>query len=180
MTKQQAAGCKKEHRRTQFQVIISGKLALGVAPASAPASGDQHLGGSMVIKFGQTSDGSDDSISFQPVERLKVYLFGAIVLFASFGMGETVYRLLFSEFDGPRTAFPSKLYSDWLLPGWQLSSSEIFTETVRSGEQDLTSYGLAIIRSAAHWKESLRWPIRRKISSRSESSARRLTGLSGR
>jgi len=34
------------------------------------------------------------------MERLKVYLFGATVLFASFGMGEAVYRLLFSEFDG--------------------------------------------------------------------------------
>ena len=41
----------------------------------------------MAIKFVQTPSGTDDSISFQPVERLKVYLFGAIVLFASFGMG---------------------------------------------------------------------------------------------
>ena len=40
------------------------------------------------------------------MERLKVYLFGAIVLFASFGMGETVYRLLFSEFDGARDRIP--------------------------------------------------------------------------
>ncbi|HWO39913.1 MAG TPA: hypothetical protein VNO32_64925 [Candidatus Acidoferrum sp.] len=47
-----------------------------------------------------TRDASDDSVRFQPMERLKVYLFGATVLFASFGMGEAVYRLLFSEFDG--------------------------------------------------------------------------------
>jgi len=43
----------------------------------------------------RTGDGSDDSIRFKPMERLKVYLFGATVLFASFGMGEAVYRLLF-------------------------------------------------------------------------------------
>ena len=44
----------------------------------------------MAIKFVRTRDGSDDSIRFQPMERLKVYLFGATVLFASFGMGEAV------------------------------------------------------------------------------------------
>ena len=60
----------------------------------------------MVIKFVQTADGSDDSIRFQLIERLKVYLFGALVLFASFGMGETVYRLLFSEFDGAKDRIP--------------------------------------------------------------------------
>jgi hypothetical protein len=40
------------------------------------------------------------------MERLKVYLFGATVLFASFGMGEAVYRLLFSEFDGMTDRIP--------------------------------------------------------------------------
>jgi hypothetical protein len=60
----------------------------------------------MSIKFAQTPDGEDDSARFQLVERMKVYLFGAIVLFASFGMGETVYRLLFSEFDGAKDRIP--------------------------------------------------------------------------
>src|SRR5580698_11637742 len=60
----------------------------------------------MVIKILQSPDGSDDSIRFQLIERVKVYLFGAIVLFASFGMGETVYRLLFSEFDGAKDRIP--------------------------------------------------------------------------
>jgi len=54
----------------------------------------------MATDFVRTRDGSDDSIRFQPMEHLKVHLFGATVLFASFGMGEAVYRLLFSEFDG--------------------------------------------------------------------------------
>src|ERR1700722_3892231 len=54
----------------------------------------------MTINFVRTHDGRDDSTDFQPMERLKVYLFGTTVLFASFGMGEAVYRLLFSEFEG--------------------------------------------------------------------------------
>jgi len=43
------------------------------------------------------------------MERLKVYLFGATVLFASFGMGEVVYRLLFSEFDGITDRIPIEI-----------------------------------------------------------------------
>jgi hypothetical protein len=71
-----------------------------------PTGGDQSFEGSMVIKLMQTPDGSDDSMRFQLIERLKVYSFGAIVLFASFGMGETVYRLLFSVFDGAKDRIP--------------------------------------------------------------------------
>jgi hypothetical protein len=52
----------------------------------------------MAIKFVQTRDGSDDSIRLQPMERLKVYLFGV--------MGEAVYKLLFSEFDGATDRIP--------------------------------------------------------------------------
>src|ERR1700693_396943 len=60
----------------------------------------------MTINFVGTHDGRDDSTDFQPMERLQVYLFGATVLFASFGMGEAVYRLLFSEFDGATDRIP--------------------------------------------------------------------------
>ena len=60
----------------------------------------------MAIKLVRTRDGGDDSLRFQPMERLKVYFFGATVLFASFGMGEAVYRLLFSEFDGATDRIP--------------------------------------------------------------------------
>ena len=63
----------------------------------------------MAINSVRTRDGSDDSIRFQPMERLNVYLFGATVLFASFGMGEAVYRLLFSEFDGITYRIPIEL-----------------------------------------------------------------------
>ena len=60
----------------------------------------------MAINFVRTRDGNDDSIRLQPMERLKVYLFGTTVLFASFGLGEAVYRLLFSEFDGATDRIP--------------------------------------------------------------------------
>jgi hypothetical protein len=40
------------------------------------------------------------------MERLIVYLFGTTVLFAALGMGEAVYRLLFSEFDGATDRLP--------------------------------------------------------------------------
>jgi hypothetical protein len=60
----------------------------------------------MAINFLRTHDAIDDLIGFQPIERLKVYLFGATILFASFGMGEAVYRLLFSDFDGATDRIP--------------------------------------------------------------------------
>jgi len=60
----------------------------------------------MAINFVRTRDRGDDSLRFQPMERLKVYFFGATVLFASFGMGEAVYKLLFSEFDGATDRIP--------------------------------------------------------------------------
>ena len=60
----------------------------------------------MAIKFVRARDGGDDSLRFQPMERLKVYFFGVTVLFAALGMGEAVYRLLFSEFDGATDRLP--------------------------------------------------------------------------
>ena len=71
----------------------------------------------MAINFVRTRDASDDFIRFQPVERLKVYLFGATVLFASFGMGEAVYRLLFSEFDGATDRIPVEVLFGLVFAG---------------------------------------------------------------
>ena len=62
-----------------------------------------------MINLVRTREERDESIQFQPIEWLKVYLFGATVLFASFGMGEAVYRLLFSEFDGITDRIPVEL-----------------------------------------------------------------------
>jgi hypothetical protein len=62
----------------------------------------------MAINSAREHEGTD-STQFQPSERLKAYLFGATVLFASFGMGEAVYRLLFSDFDGTTDRIPLEL-----------------------------------------------------------------------
>lgn len=43
---------------------------------------------------------------FQQTESLEVYLIGITVLFASLGLGEAVYRLAFSDFDGARDRLP--------------------------------------------------------------------------
>jgi hypothetical protein len=53
-------------------------------------------------------------------------------------------------------------------------------DTVRRGVHDLTSFGLAIIKSAAPWKKLHHQLTLRKTSSRSESFAKRWIGLSGR
>ena len=85
-------------------VILPG---LGLVRCLRTRDSDQSfMGESMAINLEQTRDGNDDSRRFQPMERLKAYLFGVTVLFASFGAGEAVYRLLFSEFDGTTDRIP--------------------------------------------------------------------------
>lgn len=54
-------------------------------------------------------------IRFRPIERLSAYLLGATVLFASFGMGEAVYRILFSEFDGATDRIPIEILCGLIL-----------------------------------------------------------------
>ena len=98
----------RHYRRVEFQVIISARLAL-VPLIATSGTLTNHLGGRMAINFVRTRDGNDDSIRLQPMERLKVYLFGTTVLFASFGMGEAVFRLLFSEFDGATDRIPAEV-----------------------------------------------------------------------
>ena len=71
----------------------------------------------MAMNVVRTRDGIDDSIRFQLMERLKVYLFGVTVLFASFGMGEAVYRLLFLEFDGITDRIPVEVLFGLVLAG---------------------------------------------------------------
>lgn len=60
----------------------------------------------MALNLVRTRYRGNGSLRFQPMERLSVCFFGATVLFASFGMGEAVYRLLFSEFDGATDRIP--------------------------------------------------------------------------
>ncbi len=43
------------------------------------------------------------------MQRLKLLLFGTVVVFASLGAGEAVYRLLFLDFDGARDRLPIEI-----------------------------------------------------------------------
>ena len=90
---------------SEFQVIIS--LGLALVPLLRLGNIDKSLWRSMAINI--ESETNDDSNHFQPMERLKVYLFGVTILFASFGAGEAVYRLLFSEFDGATDRVPIEI-----------------------------------------------------------------------
>ena len=60
----------------------------------------------MAIEFMRTRRTGDRFIRFQQAEGLEVYLVGTTVLFASLGLGEAVYRLAFSDFDGARDRLP--------------------------------------------------------------------------
>jgi hypothetical protein len=71
----------------------------------------------MTIELMRTRHRGDDSIHFQQTEGLLVYLVGAAVLFASLGLGEAVYRLVFSDFDGARDRLPIEALFGLVL-GW--------------------------------------------------------------
>jgi hypothetical protein len=60
----------------------------------------------MAIEFLQIRRTGDQEVRFQQAESLQVYFIGITVLFASLGLGEAVYRLAFSDFDGARDRLP--------------------------------------------------------------------------
>jgi hypothetical protein len=71
----------------------------------------------MAIEFMRTRRTGDRFIRFQQAEGLEVYLVGTTVLFASLGLGEAVYRLAFSDFDGARDRLPIEALFGLIL-GW--------------------------------------------------------------
>ena len=95
--------------------------------------------------------------AFYPMERLQVYLFGATVLFASFGMGEAVYRLLLSEFDRITDRIPIELLFG-LVFAWLATKfvGGIYRNRKREA-RGTTSFELEIVKYEALWKESIRW-----------------------
>src|SRR5438105_15641090 len=122
----------------------------------------------MAIKIEQTRDGDYDSLTFQPMERLKVYLFGLTVLFASFGRVKRSIASCFPSSTARPIVFRLKGCLVWYLRGSPLSSSEAFTEVVRRGAHASISFWLGIIKYEALWKESLRWLTHRETNNRSE------------
>ena len=75
------------------------------------------LGDSMVFEFMRTLRTGDRFARFQQVEGVEAYLVGTTVLFASLGLGEAVYRLAFSDFDGARDRLPIEALFGLVL-GW--------------------------------------------------------------
>ena len=53
--------------------------------------------------------GSHQSSELRPVDRLTLGLVGMAVIFASLGLGEAVYRLLFFDFDGATDRLPIEM-----------------------------------------------------------------------
>jgi hypothetical protein len=60
----------------------------------------------MAIELFRIRRTGDREIRFQQTENLQGYFVGITVLFASLGLGEAVYRLSFSDFDGARDRLP--------------------------------------------------------------------------
>ncbi len=58
---------------------------------------------------GRNRRSENDGTELRPVQRLKLALIGAGVIFASLGAGEAVYRLAFSDFDGARDRLPIEI-----------------------------------------------------------------------
>jgi hypothetical protein len=52
---------------------------------------------------------NQSSLELRPADRLTVGLVGMAVIFASLGLGEAVYRLLFFDFDGATDRLPIEM-----------------------------------------------------------------------
>jgi uncharacterized membrane protein len=55
------------------------------------------------------NSGRNQSLELRPIDRLTLGLVGMAVIFASLGMGEAVYRLLFFDFDGATDRLPIEM-----------------------------------------------------------------------
>ena len=98
----------------------------------------QIIWGKMATNSVRTSDGSNDSIRFQRMERLTVYLFGATVLFASFGMGEAICYRIILRLDGTTDRIPVEVLSRLVFRlACHCVPSAAFTEIARRGAQRL-------------------------------------------
>ena len=56
----------------------------------------------------QTSN-AQPSLELRPFDRLTLALIGLVVIFASLGLGEAVYRLAFFDFDGATDRLPIEM-----------------------------------------------------------------------
>ncbi len=63
----------------------------------------------MVFEMVRTRFKNNQS-AVQTLELLPIYMVGVAVIFASLGMGEAVYRLLFSDYDGAKDRLPIEAF----------------------------------------------------------------------
>ena len=91
----------------------------------------------------RTGDGSDDSIRFKPMERLKVYLFGATVLFAWAGVRLLVITSVLAHLTAIRALPTEHCVIIVLLPVSEFPQGSVFV-----GSQCLrTFFGIGTDRS---------------------------------
>jgi len=57
----------------------------------------------------QNSDPKQSSVALRRIDRLTLGLIGIVVIFASLGAGEAVYRLVFLDFDGATDRLPIEM-----------------------------------------------------------------------
>ena len=57
----------------------------------------------------QNRSSNQSSLELRPIDRLTLVLVGLGVIFASLGLGEAVYRLLFFDFDGATDRLPIEM-----------------------------------------------------------------------
>jgi hypothetical protein len=61
------------------------------------------------MAFGQNRGNYQPSLELRPLDRLTMAVIGLGVIFASLGLGEGVYRLLFKDFDGATDRLPIEM-----------------------------------------------------------------------
>ncbi len=61
------------------------------------------------MAFFQNAHSKQASVDLRPMDRLMLGLVGTLVIFASLGMGEAVYRLAFFDFDGATDRLPIEM-----------------------------------------------------------------------
>ena len=61
------------------------------------------------MSFGQIRGNNQPSFELRPLDQLTLAVIGLGVIFASLGLGEGVYRLLFKDFDGATDRLPIEM-----------------------------------------------------------------------
>ena len=61
------------------------------------------------MAFEQNYGGEPSSLVLRPIDRLTLGVVGVVVIFASLGLGEAVYRFAFLDFDGATDRLPIEM-----------------------------------------------------------------------